>query len=466
MKSQYKVLASNTAIFAIGTILVKLISFFLMPIYTSALSTSDYGIAEMLNNSIEIVMPLATLCIIEALFRFSMDNSGRCDSLYSNSLIIVIIGDIVVAGLCVLWHALFQYPYTFHFFLLYFTSTIYKLNLQFARGLGHIKRYVVCGVMNSLLLVASNVLLLLKLNGGIQAYLYSFSIGYGIVAVVAFFISKEYKYFKIESFDTTVLKSMLKYSLPSIPNLLSWWVNSLSDRYIIMWICSPAIAGLYTAASKLPAMVNMVTAVFQQAWQYSTAKEVNTEGSSSFFSNVFRVYVYFCCIVCSTLLVFNKVLCHILLQADFFAAWKYVPLLLLAATFGCVGTYYGTFYNAVKNNKMLMVSTIIGAVFNIICNIILIPILGGIGAAIATVISYFIIMLIRIVDVRKFIELRVNYRTVSVQFVLLIISAIVSCMEYRVTSMISLMCMVLIILTEYKTLIICSKRMMQKLKKE
>ena len=259
---------------------------------------------------------------------------------------------------------------------------------------------------------------------------------------------------------------MLKYSLPSIPNLLSWWVNSLSDRYIIMWICGPSIAGLYTAASKLPAMVNMVTSVFQQAWQYSTAKEVNTEGSSSFFSNVFRVYVYFCCMVCSTLLVLNKVLCYFLLQADFYTAWKYVPLLLLAATFGCVGTYFGTFYNAVKNNKMLMVSTLIGAVFNIICNIILIPIFGGLGAAIATVTSYFIIMLIRMVDVQKFIELEVNYRNMSLQLVLLVISAVVACMKYRFTIIISLICMVLIFLTEFNTIIVYSKRIVLKLKND
>ena len=85
----------------------------------------------------------------------------------------------------------------------------------------------------------------------------------------------------------------------------------------------------------------------------------------------------------------------------FFSAWKFVPILLLAATFGCISTYYGTFYQALKNNRMLMISTVIGAVLNIIMNLILIPCIGGLGAAIATAISYFVIMIIRMYDLQR-----------------------------------------------------------------
>ena len=96
------------------------------------------------------------------------------------------------------------------------------------------KRYAFYGVLNSLSLVLCNVILLLKLHGGIGAYLSSFTIAYGIAGIVAFIMSEEYKYFSLKKGNTQQLKEMLRYSIPSIPNMISWWINSVSDRYILM----------------------------------------------------------------------------------------------------------------------------------------------------------------------------------------------------------------------------------------
>lgn len=437
MNSKYKVLASNTAIFAIGNILVKLISFFLMPLYTSVLTTSQYGVAELLNNTIEIVLPLATLCIIEALYRFSIDKDTDHCVLFVDSIVVVLLGDLLVLIASLIWYFVIGYEYALYFLLLYITSTFYRLTVQFARGLGHVKRFAFYGVLNSLLLILANIILLVVFNGGVAAYLLSFSIGYGVSGICSFIFSKEYKFLRPKSFNLKKLQGMLRYSLPSIPNLLSWWVNSLSDRYIILYFWGTDIAGLYTAASKLPAMINLVTSIFQQAWQYSTAVEIDSKNNKAFFSNIFRGYTYLCVLACAGIICINKLICKILLQTDFYLAWKFVPFLLLAATFGCMGTYFGAFYNAVKNNKMLMVSTLIGAIGNIILNFILVPKYGGIGAAIATAISYFAIMLIRMIDVCGFIELEINIKRFVIQFGLLFVSVVVGCTSGVISIIIS-----------------------------
>ena len=450
MNSKYKLLASNTIIFAIGNILVKLISFFLMPLYTSVLTTEQYGVAELLNNTIEIVLPLATLCIVEALYRFSIDKDADHCALFVNSLSIVFVGDIIVLAASLIWYFIIGYKYAMYFLVLFITTTFYKLTCQFARGLGHAKRYAAYGVINSLLLVASNVVFLVWFHGGIAAYLLSFSIGYGVSGFLAFTLSGEYRYLKLSHFNKLKLKEMLQYSLPSIPNMLSWWVNSLSDRYIVLLFWGAGIAGIYTAASKLPAMINLVTSIFQQAWQYSTAIEIDSSDNKSFFSNIFRGYTYLCVLACAGLIIINKLLCKALLQSDFYGAWKFVPLLLLAATFGCIGTYFGTFYNAVKNNKMLMISTLTGAIGNIILNFALIPSIGGMGAAIATVISYLVIMVIRMADVKKIVEIDINPRKFVLQFFLLGIAVVMGCLESWVSFIIPVCCFIGIISSDYR----------------
>ena len=450
--SSYSLLLSNTVVFAIGTLLVKLISFFLMPLYTSVLTTEQYGVAELFNSAIEIILPIATLSIVEALYRFSIDSDKDHESLFVNSLVIIITGDIIVIIASILLSCFTEYHYILEFCVLYCSISFYRLTIQFARGMGHTKRYAGYGVLNSLLLVASNYILLVVYNGGVSAYLLSFSIGYGVAGLVAFVSSKEYRFLNIKKFRTPLLKSMLRYCIPSIPNMLSWWVNSVSDRYIVLLFWGSGVSGLYTAASKLPAMINMLTSVFQQAWQYSTAIEIGAKNSKSFFSNVFRIYDYFCVFICAVLILLNKVICKVLLQADFYVAWKFVPILLLAATYGCIATYFGTFYNAIKNNTMLMVSTSVGAVTNIILNFTLIPSMGGIGAAIATAVSYFIVMIIRIINVRNYVEVDIDIKKIVFQFVVLFIAVVFGCFQGTISIFVTGVATIVILLSDIRML--------------
>lgn len=455
MKSKYKTLVSNAGVFAIGNVLTKLISLFLMPLYTIMLTTEQYGTAELLNNAIDLVFPLATLCIIEALFRFSVDDESDHCVLYVNSLIIVLIGNIVVGFGCLVVYCCFSYQYISYFLLLFTTITFNRLNCQFARGLGHVKRFALYGVIETVILVLSNIFLLVILKGGVGAYLFSFSLGRGIVAILAFILSEEYRYLRFRSFDWTRLREMLKYSAPTIPNMISWWINNISDRYIVLYYLGSSLAGLYTAAGKLPAVINLMTTVFQQAWEYSAAKEITADDRTGFFSNVIRAYVFTCISICCVIIIFNKSICTVLLQSEFYVAWRFVPLLLLAATLGCIVYCYGTFYNAVKDNRMLMLSALLGALLNIALNFLLIPWFGGIGAATATFLSYLTVMIIRIVDVRRIIKLNVNYVRFSIQISCLIVSAIAGCFEGALSIVMPIICLGIVVLSDHEIIKYC-----------
>jgi O-antigen/teichoic acid export membrane protein len=445
-KNKYMLLFSNTIIFAIGSILVKLISLFLMPLYTSSLEKGEYGIAELLNSGVEIIFPIATLCIIDALFRFAIEDDANFLALFANSTFILSLGSIIVlVGTIIAWYA-FEYQYAWHFFLLFITTSAFKMTTQFARGLGHVKRFAFYGVLNALVLVSSNIILLVVLKYGIGGYLFSYSIGYGVSAVFAFLVSNEYRYVNIRGLNFSVMREMLRFSLPNIPNMISWWINSVSDRYILSFFCGSDIGGLYTAASKIPAITNLVSSIFQQAWQYSTTKEITSKDSTNFFSNIFRVYMYLCCVSCGVIIISNRFICKLLLQSSFFEAWKYVPLLILAATFGCISTYYGTFYQALKNNKMLMVSTVVGACVNIVLNIIFIPIYEAFGAAIATVISYILVTIIRVIDVNKKVKIQSSRLRVIIQISSIICISLIGSIANQSWALISIFFLWLIII--------------------
>lgn len=115
MNSKYKILVSNTVIFAIGNILVKFMPLLLMPLYTSVLTTSQYGVAELLNNIIEIIFPLASLCIVEALYRFSIEENANHYVLFTNTVFIMILGNSIVGIASIVWYFVFKYEHALYF---------------------------------------------------------------------------------------------------------------------------------------------------------------------------------------------------------------------------------------------------------------------------------------------------------------------------------------------------------------
>ena len=118
--NKYKTLLSNTMIFAMGNILIKLISFILMPLYTSYLTSAQYNTSELLNSTIEIVIPIATLCIIDALYRFSIDDNADYSTMFANAIFITLIGDIIIGILCCVVFMIIRYQFIIDFLFFYY----------------------------------------------------------------------------------------------------------------------------------------------------------------------------------------------------------------------------------------------------------------------------------------------------------------------------------------------------------
>ncbi|MFZ7135336.1 lipopolysaccharide biosynthesis protein [Avibacterium avium] len=423
-KNKYQILLSNIAIFMVGNLLSKALVFLLMPFYTSILSIEHYGTSELYISMIEIIFPIATLSIIEALYRFSIDQNNL-NELFSNSILIVLSGSAIFALIAIIiYYTIYPYQYIKEFILLYFTFTFYALTTQFSRGLGHVKRYAMYGVFNVMLLIFTSYYFLSILKLDVIGYLLSFSLSYGFTAILAFLISKEYKYILPFRLNICLMKEMLNYSIPSIPNMISWWINNTLNRYIILFFLGINSAGLYIAATKLPSIINLASTIFQKAWQYSAAKEINSPQKSLFFKNVFNTYKFICFTLCFIIISIIEPLSYFILGKNFFSAWRFIPFLLIAATLGCLSTYFGSLYNALKENKNLMLSTIYGSIIGFLLNIILIPTLGIFGASISTMLSYGSIVYFRFSDLNKRLNLCIDKKTIIIEVIILAIYSV------------------------------------------
>ena len=427
-KNRIAFLLGNTLVFALGGLAIKAVSLVLMPLYTTALTAGEYGTAELLNSAIEIVLPLLSAGVVEALYRFSIDDDVPKGELFADSLV-VLGGGIVCAGVaCALGSVLWNMEHAGSFFVLFCSVCVFKATTQLARGLGHVRRFVLYGLINALAMVVSTYLLLVRAHLGVEGYLWSFTIGYLVGGLVAFLGSAEYRLLAPFRVDRALLRRMLVYSLPLVPNLLSWWLVSVSGRYVVLWGSGLAAAGLFTAASKMPSLINIVASVFQQAWQYSTAREINSPDRGAFFGVVMRGYSLATLTVAGLVIALNRPISRVMLQAEFAEGWRYVPLLMLVASFGVISIFFESFYQALKNSGVLMASTALGAGVNVVLGVALVPFMGPWGAGLAGAVAYALVLVVRARDLRRRINLPIDRLRLGYQLALLI--SITACMSF------------------------------------
>lgn len=422
-----------------------------MPIYTMTLTTKEFGIADLLNNSLFLLMPILTLSIADAVFRFSLDKEANCQILLVNALRVLLYSFVIAIVLISFIYFFSPYSYWWYFFILYVVESIKNLFAQFVRGIGLIKIFALNGVLGAFLLLLSTYLFLVYFHLGVSGYLLAYIISNIISALYLLVKGNLLHYLKsLGHIDGNLLKAMLIYSLPLIPNMLSWWLTNISSRYIIVGYCGLGVAGLFAAASKLPALVNVLTSVFQQSWQYAAVKEYQESGQSLFFSRVFHYYSFLITMFGSGILLVLPAISYWVLQGDFYSAWIYSPLLLFSAILGCYSVFFGTFYLVIKNNKRAMYSTVAGALANLVLCFLAIPFCGVIGALIANVISYLLILGIRVYDSRKIVKVSIKYKLLGISLLLLLGQAIVLTIPFSGNLIVSALIMSVLILMHAK----------------
>ena len=421
--NSYQKLLKNTGVFFIANFGSKILTFLLVRFYTELLSPSEYGRIDLLNTTVNLAIPVVTLCITEAVLRFSIDDTENRSKIYSNGIMIIIIGCLLFTATAPIFIVTdFLKQDIGWLYLLTITNSLYTVTSHFARGIGKSKVFALSGLIHTFLQVMLNIVLLVGFSFGITGYFIASVLANVITFVIVMFIGKLWQYAKLE-IDKIYLKSMIVYSAPLIPNSIFWWIMQSSDKYVINYMMNDAANGLYAVATKIPTIITTISSIFFQAWQLSSVDEVNSENKSKFYSNVFKMLSMLLIVSTSIILVLLRVIFKVLVEKSYYSAWNCTPFLLCAMLFSCFSSFLGTNYVAMKKTKGVFLTTVVGAVANVVLNIILTPVLGIRGTALATAISFGITWIIRSVDTRKFVKIHYPFRTFICPLVLVLIQA-------------------------------------------
>ena len=418
--SRTKKLAANTVLFAVSNFGSKILTFLLVPFYTHVLNTAQYGTVDIIITTVSMLLPFVTLSMSDAALRFAMDPEVDSKKAFSSALFVVLVGNgLSLAIVPLITHLLKLNEYWFIVYVILFFNSLYSLSAQFSRGISKNVQFAAAGVIQTLVLVVSNIIMLIVFKMGVTGYLYSLVLSYLIPFIFLFFTSRLYKYltFKI---DKKLVGQMAKYALPLIPNTIFWWAMNALDKYVINYFHGTSLNGLYAVSHKIPTILNTFNVIFFQAWQLSAIEEVNAEDRRDYYSRVFYYLSLTMFWVMSAIMLILRPLFSVWTAPEYYDAWKCTPILLFATLFMSFSSFWGSNFIALKKTGGVLKSAAIGAAVNLGFNFLLIPKFELYGAAFSTALGFLVTWLVRVWDSRKELAVRINFRVFFTVLALLI----------------------------------------------
>lgn len=425
--SGYKYFIKNIGLLTLSQFATKLLSFFLVPLYTNILTTSEFGTFDLFSATISVLVPVLSLNIQDSVLRFSLDKKMDENAIVTVGTKYFSLSNLLILVFLIL-NRIFNFSlilneYALLFWLIFFSQSLAGLMSAYIRGIDRVADLSLSSVIASAITIGSNILFLVVFKWGLRGYFIANIIGPLVQSVYLLIRSRYLGKLKFASYKNET-REMLTYSRPLIANNIAWWVNNVSDRYVVTFFCGLAENGIYSVAGKIPQILNIIQTIVNQAWTLSAIKDYDPDDKKGFFSNTYSAYNCLMVVMCSGIIVFNKLLARILYAKDYYIAWKYVPWLTIAIVFGALSGYLGGFFSAVRDSKVFATSTVYGAVINVMLNFIFTPIFGALGAAVATAISFLVVWAFRFFYSRKYIKLRVNVVRHIVSYMMLVAQAV------------------------------------------
>lgn len=461
--SRIKDLAKNTLIITIGRISTQFITFLLLPLYTALLTTEEYGTVDLITTLVQLFIPIVSLMIDQGVFRYllSSENENTKKEVISNAFFLLLGLNFVFIIIYLLLLPLITVKYKIWILLILVITAFSNLFLQISRGLKKTFDYALGSFICSLITITLNVLCIAFIKMSAVGMLLATFIGNVVCCIYLFFKLEINKYLSLSSVNKKTLLNELKYSIPLIPNQLSLWVMNSSDRLIVSFILGTAANGILAVSHKFPAIFMTFFNIFQLAWHETGTVHFFDKDRDDFFSKTIEEIMLLFSTLCMCIIIVPPIVFNLFVNSSYNEAYYNIPIYLIASLLNVMVGLLGVVYVATKKTFEIAKTTIIAALINIIVNIILIKYIGLYAASISTFMGYFITMIYRIIDTKKYLNIKYSlYKYVKI-IVGILFSTIIYYINNKLISIITLPFFICIALWVNKDYIVLIKKLIK-----
>lgn len=433
-----KEFVKNGAILSIATVVSKMVSFITLPVVTGCLTKAEYGSYDLITILVSLVLPIATLEIQAAAFRYLVNVRG--DELEQKKIItniMVFTFAVCSVTLLLLFIVLCfgQMSITTRLLVItyFFVDIILVTERQVARGLAMNTSYSMSVAINSITEMLLMVVLLLVFNKGLSGALIALTFSQLLSLVYLVNKCRLFHYIDFSLLSRKQTRVMLNYAWPLIPNSLSSWLMRVSDRFVILWFIGVEANAVYAVANKLPNIFNIIQGSFSMAWQENASLSVNDKDTELYYSKMFDSVFNVLVGIMAILIAFTPVTFRILIKGEYDDAYNHILILYLASMFSMLSSYMGGIYIAHEKSKAIGITTILSFLVDFLIIICAIKYIGIYAASIATLVSYVCLAVYRMVDVQRF--QKIKFKVPKIIYLIIVLAAMIIICSMREMSL-------------------------------
>lgn len=441
-------------IYAIGNVSSKLIIFLLLPFYTKYFNPGAYGDNDLAVSTAIMITSLLFMEIWTALLRFSYDEETTCGKykMFSNVLMIsagllpiYFIGSLAIG----IWQNLPNIIW-----MLMFGLSLLILNIfQYCcRALGKSRDFVVSGVLSSIIQLVSSLVLIFIFKMDAVVLIISPTVGYCISSVYLELKCHLLKNFQIKYRDKKLIRLIILYSFPLSINSIAFWAMTNVSKYFVRYSLGSEANGYISLATKFTSLIAVLVGIYNMAWQESAYEHSNDSDRTKYYNYMMNIFIDLICAgTCVVILGINVVFPY-LIDSHYEFTQKILPLYFVSSWITALGTFVGYIYTAEKKTNILLYSTVLGSLVNIILLVSLINILGIWTVPIALIIGSMVNSLMRFKILQKAMDISIKINSLVWNLIIIGVTlAVTYCFDQSLVKVMAALFILLALMFKYRT---------------
>ena len=412
--SRGKELIKNTGILMIAKISTQVVNFLLIPLYTSLLTTEEYGVIDIYTSLAMIIVPFLTLQVEMGLFRYFILSKEENDKteIISSSYFIVIVIQFIISIIYWITAIIIHLESKELLYGYYISQALYVVLLQTCRAKGSNFDYGLASFICSALTVVLNVLFIRVFHMKVEGILISAIIAQLVSSIYMIIRTKLLNYMKLVGIKVRKIKELITYSVPLVINQIASWTINYSDHLIIFNVWGKGDNGIYSIATKFSNILNTFFGVYNVAWTESVVRSMDDKDDNKYISQVFELTFNIYILLIIGILTILPFCFDILVKGEFKEAYQQIPFLLIAMLFSGMAATLGSIYIAYNKTKEVSATTVLASICNIIVHFILLRKFKLYAASISTLVSFVMLYVYRTIALKKFFELKYNKKRI------------------------------------------------------
>lgn len=407
--SRHKELIKNTAIIMFSKTFTQFLIFLLLPLYTHLLSKEEYGAVDLISTYITIAIPITTVQLEMAAFRYLIDT--RKEEQKQGEIIRTTFRDFFVrmiffSLLYLITIQFLDFDYKYLVLPAAITMGFSNILLQISRGLGRNVDYAIASVLAGVTTIGTNLIMICVFHFGAESILISMAFANTACLIYLLFRLSIPVLLRTSRSSKRLSKSMMKYSLPLVPNSISWWLINSSDRTIVSLVLGVAANGTYAVACKFPSILSGFIGVFSNTWAESASLHIDDNDRDEYFSSVSSNALRIFSSLSIGIVAFLPFVFDVIIGKEYRDAYEYVPIAILGIILNSMTLIYSSVYVAKKMTKKVAETSIASAIINIVVDLGLIGLIGLYAAVISTAVAFAVMVVYRHFDCKKYVKIK------------------------------------------------------------